>query len=97
MWHKLWNGSTWSNWQGLGGNCKDGLAVASKGPNQLDCYAIGFNNDLIHTSWNGSVWSGWESLGGNWLQAPAAVSLAGKRIDTFLIGTDKALYHQWFS
>jgi hypothetical protein len=34
------------------------------GPNRLDVFGLGTDNQMFHKAWNGSAWSGWEGLGG---------------------------------
>ncbi len=90
MWHKWWNGSSWSGWESLGGVLTSAPAVASWGSNRLDCFVRGTDSHMWHKWWNGSSWSGWEDLGGIIDGAPAAVSWGPNRIDCFVRGTDNA-------
>jgi len=97
MWHKWWNGSSWSNWESLGGVLTSAPAVASWASNRLDCFVRGTDSHMWHKWWNGSSWSGWEDLGGIIDGPPAAVSWGPNRIDCFARGTDNAMYHKWWN
>jgi hypothetical protein len=96
IWHRWWDGVTWSGWESLGGSLVSAPAVSSWGPNRLDVFAIGSDNQLWHKFWNGS-WSGWEPLGGSLISAPAAVSWGPNRIDIFATAADAQLWHMYWS
>ena len=42
------NGSRWSNWENLGGTITSAPAAVSWGPNRIDVFARGQNQNLIH-------------------------------------------------
>ena len=44
---------TWSGWEDLGGVLVDGPAVASWGPDRLDCFGAGTDNHMWHKWWDG--------------------------------------------
>jgi hypothetical protein len=94
LWHRSWNGGSWSGWEPLGGSLTSGPAVAAWGPNRLDVFVRGLDGGLWHIWWDGNGWSGWESLAGVVKDAPAAASWSGNRLDVFVRGTDDALWHQ---
>ena len=96
LWHKWWDGSSWSGWESLGGILTSAPTVSSWGDNRLDVFVKGTDNALWHKWWDGSSWSGWESLGGVLTSAPGAVSWGYNRIDVFVKGTDNALWHKWW-
>jgi len=66
--HRVWDGSTWTDWENLGGNpyISGGnvAGVTTRGLNSLDVFVIGPDAKMSHKSWNGTAWSQWESLGG---------------------------------
>ena len=84
----------WQSWEDLAGIITAGPAVASWGPNRLDCFVKGSNNHLWHKWWDGSAWQGWEDLEGVIDGAPAAVSWGPDRIDCFVRGMDNHLWHK---
>ena len=73
MYHKWWDGSKWGpsllDWEPLGGVFIDSApAVVSWGPDRLDIFGLGLDQDMFHKSWDGSKWGPslleWEQLGG---------------------------------
>jgi hypothetical protein len=91
LWHKWWDGGTWSQWEDLGGNLASAPAVCSWGANRLDCFVQGPSK-----WWDGNAWSGWEDLGGILTAAPTAVSWGANRIDCFARGTNSHMWHKWW-
>ncbi len=64
MYHKWWDGSSWSGFENLGGQLTSAPTICSWASNRLDCFARGTDNQLHHKWWDGSSWSQWETLGG---------------------------------
>lgn len=62
LWHRWWNGATWSNWESLGGIMKSAPSAAVRG-NKIDVVAYGIEGDLWRQTWTGSRWTGWIKLG----------------------------------
>jgi len=55
LWHKWWDGSSWSGWQQLGANpFSSDPAAVSWGPNRIDVFVQGTDNALYHKWWDGS-------------------------------------------
>jgi hypothetical protein len=48
MYHKWWNGSSWSGWENLGGQIYSAPEAVSWGPNRIDAFAIGGNHAMYH-------------------------------------------------
>jgi len=94
--HTCWTGTTWCNWENLGGALQDDPAAVSWGPNRVDVFARGTDNQLWHKWWDGSGWRGWEPLGGQLTSGPAAASWSANRLDVFVRGTDNQLWHKWW-
>ena len=94
--HKWWDGSTWHNWQKLGGTFKGGPAAVSWGPNRIDVFVRGTDDHLGHLWWDGTAWQGWQDLGGPIKSAPAVASWAANRLDVFAAGADGELAHKWW-
>ncbi|MBO1912168.1 hypothetical protein J4G37_46155, partial [Microvirga sp. 3-52] len=48
LYQRTWNGSRWENWVDLGGSLTSAPAAVSWGPNRIDVFARGENQNLIH-------------------------------------------------
>src|SRR5438105_867576 len=46
MWHKWWNGSTWTAWESLGGIVTSNVAAVSWAANRIDLVALGGDSGL---------------------------------------------------
>ncbi len=106
MRHSQLNGSTWSDWQNLGGNLASPPAAVSWGNNRVDVFAVWGDRTLRHTWWDGTLWNEWESLGGDYAEEPAVATWGPGRLDVFVLGNpqlageappDRQIYHHWFS
>jgi hypothetical protein len=97
-----WTGSSWTNWEDLGGVLTATPAAVSWGQGRIDIFARGSEGHCWHQWWqDGSGWGTWEDLGGQLLWAdflgtgPAVTSWASGRLDVFVIGaTDHYLWHK---
>jgi hypothetical protein len=104
LWHIYSNdgGSTWSNWESLGGQLAPGTgpAVASWSQGRLDVFVQGTDNQLWHKWWNSAGWSGWESLGGKLTASPAATwdmaVTPANNIYVFVRGSDGAVWQKYY-
>jgi len=96
LWHRWWDGSSWSGWESLGGVLSSSPSAVSWGYNRIDVFAMDKDNAIVHKWWDGTSWSGWESLGGTWTSAPSVSSWGENRLDVFVRGTDNALWHKWW-
>jgi hypothetical protein len=58
VWHKSSkdSGTSWSNWERLGGSILSSPAAISREPNQVEVFAIGKDNKLYHIWQENSVW-----------------------------------------
>lgn len=85
--------NVWGAWtQTPGVTATSGPSVASWGPNRMDLFVRGAQNDLLHSYYDGSWHFIWESLGGVLSSSPAAVSWGSNRIDISVRGTDNGVY-----
>lgn len=92
------NGSTWGQWQSLGGYLLYGhVAALPMSASQLEVYGIGSDGGLYRQVltyvlyW--PVWSGWQYLGGSLIQtAPTVVAWGGGNRTACLLGGDNALW-----
>jgi hypothetical protein len=81
--------------------------VVSWGPNRLDIFGLGVDNDMFHKWWDpawtapdGTHWgpsqTGWEWRAGTFNSPPAVVSWGPNRLDVFGLGIYNDMYHQWW-
>ena len=94
LWHRSWNGATWSAWESLGGILTSDPSAVSQGANGIDVFVRGTDNAIWHRSLNGSWWTWWDSLGGIAMSRPAAATWGSGRLDVVVNGTDGALWHR---
>jgi murein DD-endopeptidase MepM/ murein hydrolase activator NlpD len=94
LWHRWWDGGTWSGWESQGGVLASDPAVAARPGDRLDVFARGMEGGLWHKSWDGSRWSGWLREDGTPISAPAVAAWGGERLDLFIRGADSALWHR---
>jgi hypothetical protein len=73
LWHKWWDGASWSDWESLGGVLTSAPGAVSWDFNRIDVFVKGTDNALWHKWWDGASWSGWESLGADAVTTPDAV------------------------
>ena len=80
------------------------IAAASWGPNRIDIFALGTDDQMFHKAW-AQGWfpsqEGWEALGGRFNSPPAVASWGPDRLDIFALGTDDQMFHKawaqgWF-
>jgi hypothetical protein len=54
--HKHWNGTTWSDYENIGGKCKGVPTISKRANGTIDVFHIGQDDNLYHKSWDGSIW-----------------------------------------
>jgi hypothetical protein len=91
LWHRWWNGTTWSGWQWFGGRLTSRPVAVAWGPNRLDVFARGPDNALWHRCWDGSSLSAWQSLGGQISPDFCVAARAANRLDVFARALDGTL------
>jgi hypothetical protein len=96
MYQIVWNGSTWSNWNNLGGKLTSAPGATSTG-NQVGVFAAGTGGTIYYKHWTGSAWSGWVNVGGTLLSgtSPAAYNWGTSQIGWLVTGTDSNMYRNW--
>jgi hypothetical protein len=52
LYHTGWDGSTWNNWDWVGGYFQNSPAAVSWGPNRIDVFVQGSDNNLGHLWWD---------------------------------------------
>jgi hypothetical protein len=95
----MWNGQTWSNWNGLSGGSLGtpyAMEYTEGSYQEMDVYLRGANNVIYHDSWNGSTWSGWGNLGtSGFASEPSAVEYTNgsyQEMDVFATTSGGAVY-----
>lgn len=94
LWHRSFDGSTWSAWESLGGTLTSNPAAVSWGPNRVDVFVRGTDGALWHRSFDGTTWSAWDSIGGIATSGPSAGSWGANRMDIVVRGTNGGLWHR---
>jgi Repeat of unknown function (DUF346)/Abnormal spindle-like microcephaly-assoc'd, ASPM-SPD-2-Hydin len=94
LYHKSWNGTSWSAYENLGGTLTSDPAAVSPAPGRIDVFVRGPDNALWHMSFHDNAWSGWESLSGWLTSGPSVASWAANRLDVFVRGPFNNLYHK---
>lgn len=104
--HKWWDGSNggsvWgpslAGWEPLGGRFNSPPVAKCWGPNRIDIFGLGTDNQCYHKWWDGSNWgpsiTDWEPLGGTFNSIPTVTSWGLNRLDIFGLGLDNAMYHK---
>ncbi|TGJ77147.1 hypothetical protein E0Z10_g10736 [Xylaria hypoxylon] len=94
LWHKYWEGTTWSEWEDLGGGPFVGNPIATSwGPESLDLWATDKKGILNHKFWDGVKWNGWEKLGGKFSETPRVVHWSKGKIDIVGRNADDDKYY----
>lgn len=100
LWHRHWDGTTWSGWVSLGGALASdsGPGTVSWSGNRVDVVYRGTDNGVWQRAWgegsNGGVPI---SLGGYTLSDPAISSKGKGQLQVFVRGADNALWTKSFS
>ena len=98
IYHRAQNGSTWDDWEHLGGTFISEPVSVTWGPKRLD---IGVDSGLYHKWWNDGSWSpsklDWENLGRKWVEKPSVMSWGPNHLDVFVIGQDRGLYRKFWN
>ena len=100
MQHMLWNGHLPASLENLGGGFNSPPAVVSWGPNRIDVFALGLDNQVWHRYQDNGSWSpAWQGLllpgGLAFKSRPVVVSWGTGRIDIFGLGLDNSMLHLW--
>ena len=74
------------------GHVNFGSCCCFLGPNRIDVFAKGRNEELAIYGGTGIDWSAWESLGGQLTSEPAVSSTRPNRLEVFTRGTNRNLY-----
>jgi pSer/pThr/pTyr-binding forkhead associated (FHA) protein len=95
LWHKYWDGTSWSGWENLGGVLTSAPVAVTRLAGTLDVFATGTDSAVWHLGYSGGTWaSSWDSLGGLCHQGPGAGAPEIDSIDVFAVGTDNQLWQR---
>ena len=104
VYHKIWNGSKWSGWFGLGGLVVDSPSVVRVNPTFQDIYVRGLNNRLWQKWWDGTKWNpsdaGWVMHHDGNVRigsAPAVASAGNSSRDVYVRGENGAVLHKFWN
>ena len=92
LWHRVWNGSSWSPWLPLGGALTSGPGAGSPRGNEIDVFVRGTDAAIWSLTWNGSTWSAWFPLGGGASGSPDVASPGPGELAVLIDGLDSALW-----
>ena len=92
LWHRSFDGSSWSPWEGLGGVLTADPSAVASGSGRIDVLVRGSDLALWHRVFENGAWGNWESLGGGLASGPAVSSSAAGALDVLVRGTDNALW-----
>ncbi|MGB9371314.1 MAG: hypothetical protein WCB79_05220 [Halobacteriota archaeon] len=92
LWHKSYNGTSWSGWESLGGNLTSSPAATSNTTNNIQVFARGTDGAVWQKTYNNGWSDDWQSLGG---QVAAGTGPAVSQ-DLWVIvqGTDHQLWQK---
>ena len=62
LWNRYWDGTSWHDWESLGGELEGQPAASSWGADRLDVFAPGRDGRIWHRWWDGGRWVDWEQL-----------------------------------
>ena len=91
MLHRAYNGTKWYTAEDLGPAIVGGPGAVARGPDRLEIFVRGADNQLWQKAWNGG-WLSYYPLGGFVSSSPTVSSWAPNRLDVFVEGS--ALYHK---
>lgn len=94
LFHKVFDGGRWYEWENLGGGLTASPAAIAWGGPRVDVFVRGEDNALYQMAWdNVRGWYPWYYLGGKLNSGPTVASWGPGRLDIFAIGTDDAVHH----
>ncbi|MGI2904554.1 S8 family serine peptidase [Tolypothrix sp. VBCCA 56010] len=98
VYHKVWQGNVWSDWQRLGSmNTLSGPGLSREPGRHLDVFVRGTDNALYAYQYNpNDGWVGPWPLDGQISSSPTAIALVNGPVHVFARGTDNALWHRWY-
>lgn len=62
LWDRYWDGTSWHDWETLGGTLTGQPAASSWGADRLDVFAPGTDGRVWHRYWDSTQWVDWEQL-----------------------------------
>jgi CubicO group peptidase (beta-lactamase class C family) len=104
VYHKFWDGKSWTGWFDLGGSIKGAPAVVNPTPSTIDIYARDKNDRLVQKWWDGKKWnpsdSGWaphEDGGFRIGSSPSVIANGADFREVFVRGKDGGVYHKFWN
>ncbi len=98
--HLYWDGSQWSDWEGLIGDIMpETPAAVTWGSNRFDVFAINVNGNLTHVYWDGSQYKN-EDLGSGdeatFVGTVSVTTWGEGRFDIVALGEDGQYYYKYY-
>lgn len=93
LWHKWWDGKSWSGWERLGGGPFMGQpAAVSWDLYRLDIFAIGTDKQLWHLQFDNGKRGTWEAFDGILKLGVAAASWGPRQLTVYAVGSNNSIY-----
>jgi hypothetical protein len=90
---KSWNGAQWGEWTSLGGKSLSPPTAICWGPNRIDVFHRGINNQVYHRYFDNGVWADdWWVVGGYSMEEIVPVSTAPGKLDIFARHYDNGVF-----
>jgi hypothetical protein len=67
------------------------------GPNRIDTFVRGTDNQMWRKSWDGQRWSSWEAFAGALTSGPDAAAPAGSQLDAYSLAGSGRLQHRAYA
>jgi hypothetical protein len=93
MLHQTYDGKFWYPADDLGPAIVGSPGAVAWGPDRLDVFVRGTDNQLWQMAYASGSWVGYSPLGGSLTSSPTVASWGENRLDVFMRGDDNALYH----
>lgn len=104
--HKQFDENGWSGWEPLDKVFTSTSEITPVftseitpvcwGPNRIDVFGLGTENQCLHNWYEDKSWGGWENLKGPISSPISAVSWGANRLDLFALGLDNQCRHNWW-
>jgi sialidase-1 len=62
LWNRFWDGTSWHDWESMGGELTGTPTASSWGADRIDVFAPGRDGRVWHRWWDGVRWVDWEQL-----------------------------------
>ena len=91
---RYWDGTSWHDWESLGGSFTGQPAAAARDADRIDVFAFDRDGRLNHRWWDGQRWVPWESVEGAPPGDSVSCSWSAGRLDVFVNRAGGALWYR---